>query len=145
MTSNIGSQYLIDGIQEDGTVSEAVKGKVENEMTRYFRPEFLNRIDDTVVFSPLTENQIIEIIALSIGDIEHRLADRNMKLVLGDDAKSYIAKEAYTPAYGARPVKRYLQKHVETQLAGEIIRGNVKDGDTIVIGAADGKLTFTVK
>ena len=142
MTSNIGSQYLIDGIQEDGSVSEDVKVKVENEMTRYFRPEFLNRIDDTVVFSPLTENQIVEILQLSINDIEQRLADRNMKLVLNDDAKAYIAKEAYTPAYGARPVKRYLQKHVETQLAGEIIRGNVKDGDTIVIGAADGKLTF---
>ncbi len=142
MTSNIGSQYLIDGIQENGSVSEDVKAKVENEMTRYFRPEFLNRIDDTVVFSPLTENQIVEIIALSIRDIEKRLEDRNMKLVLGDDAKAYIAREAYTPAYGARPVKRYLQKHVETQLAGEIIRGNVKDGDTIVIGAADGKLTF---
>ncbi len=145
MTSNIGSQYLIDGIQEDGSVSEEVKNRVENEMTRYFRPEFLNRIDDTVVFSPLTENQIVEIIALSIRDIEKRLEDRNMKLVLGDDAKAYIAKEAYTPAYGARPVKRYLQKYVETQLAGEIIRGNVKDGDTIVIGAADGKLTFTVQ
>ncbi len=145
MTSNIGSQYLIDGIQEDGTVADSVKQQVENEMTRYFRPEFLNRIDDTVVFSPLTESQIIEIIAMSIRDIEKRLEDRNMKLVLGDDAKVHIAKEAYTPAYGARPVKRYLQKHVETQLAGEIIRGNVKDGDTIVIGAADGKLTFTVK
>ena len=142
MTSNIGSPYLIDGIREDGSVSDDVKNKVENEMTKYFRPEFLNRIDDTVVFSPLTENQIVEIIALSIRDIEKRLEDRNMKLVLSDDAKSFIAREAYTPAYGARPVKRYLQKHVETQLAGEIIRGNVKDGDTIVIGVEDGNLTF---
>ncbi|MBP3384332.1 MAG: ATP-dependent chaperone ClpB [Firmicutes bacterium] len=144
MTSNIGSQYLIDGIQPDGTVAEAVKQQVEDEMKRYFRPEFLNRIDDTVVFSPLTEAQIVEIIKLSISDIEDRLSDRNMKLVLSDEAKTFIAREAYTPAYGARPVKRYLQKHVETQLAGEIIRGNVKDGDTIVIGADEDGLTFTV-
>ncbi len=145
MTSNIGSQYLIDGIQADGSVADNVKQQVEDEMKRYFRPEFLNRIDDTVVFSPLTENQIIEIIKLSISDIEKRLEDRNMKLELSEEAKAFIAREAYTPAYGARPVKRYLQKHVETQLAGEIIRGNVKDGDTIVIGASDGQLTFTEK
>ena len=133
MTSNIGSQYLLDGIQADGTVDESVKLEVENETKKYFRPEFLNRIDDIVVFSPLTENQIGRIIELSMGDIERRLEDRNIHITLGDDAKAFIAKEAYTPAYGARPVKRYLQKHVETQLAGEIIRGNIKDGDSVQV------------
>lgn len=145
MTSNLGSQYLIDGIQPDGSVSDEVKNQVEEEMKKYFRPEFINRIDDTIVFSPLTESQIGQIIELSINDIEQRLADRNMTLTLTDAAKSFISKEAYTPAYGARPVKRYLQKHVETQLAGEIIRGNIKDGDHIVIDAENESLNFRVQ
>ena len=145
MTSNIGSQYLIDGIKADGTVDESVKLEVENETKKYFRPEFLNRIDDIVVFSPLTENQIGRIIELSMGDIERRLEDRNIHITLGDDAKAFIAKEAYTPAYGARPVKRYLQKHVETQLAGEIIRGNIKDGDSVQVTSDGTELKFEVK
>lgn len=145
MTSNLGSQYLIDGIQQDGTVSDGVKKQVEDEMKKYFRPEFINRIDDTIVFSPLTEAQIGQIIELSINDIEQRLIDRNMTLALTDAAKSFILKEAYTPAYGARPVKRYLQKHVETQLAGEMIRGNIKDGDHIVIDVENESLNFRVQ
>lgn len=145
MTSNIGSQYLIDGIRADGSVDEAVKQQVEDETKKYFRPEFLNRIDDIVVFSPLTESQIGRIIELSMTDIERRLEDRNIRLTLKDETKAFIAKEAYTPAYGARPVKRYLQKNVETQLAGEIIRGNIKDGDRVEVGTDGEKLLFKVK
>ena len=145
MTSNIGSQYLIDGIRADGSVDEAVKQQVEDETKKYFRPEFLNRIDDIVVFSPLTEAQIGRIIELSMTDIERRLEDRNIRLTLKDETKAFIAKEAYTPAYGARPVKRYLQKNVETQLAGEIIRGNIKDGDRVEVGTDGEKLLFKVK
>ena len=145
MTSNIGSQYLIDGIKEDGSVDDIVKQQVEDETKKYFRPEFLNRIDDIVVFSPLTEDQIGKIIQLSMKDIERRLEDRNISLTLLDEARNFIASQAYTPAYGARPVKRYLQKNVETQLAGEIIRGNIKDGDHVEVGTDGEKLTFQVK
>ncbi|MDO4394077.1 MAG: ATP-dependent chaperone ClpB [Bacillota bacterium] len=142
MTSNIGSNYLIDGIREDGTVSEEVKQKVEDETKKYFRPEFLNRIDDIIVFSPLTESQIEGIIELSMKDIEGRLEERNINLRMTDAAKHFIGKKAYDPAYGARPVKRFLQKSVETQLAGEIIRGAIKDGDNVVLDTDGDKLTF---
>lgn len=145
MTSNIGSNYLIDGIKADGTVEDTVKKQVEDETKKYFRPEFLNRIDDIVVFSPLTEKQITEIIALSMVDIEKRLADKNISVILTDKAKAFIAGEAYSPAYGARPVKRYLQRHLETELASEIIRGIIKDGDHLEIDAEENKLTYRVK
>ena len=142
MTSNIGSNYLIDGINEDGTVSEEVKKQVEDETKKYFRPEFLNRIDDIVVFSPLTESQIEGIIELSMKDIERRLEERNINLRLTPEARTFIGHEAYDPAYGARPVKRYLQRSVETQLAGEIIKGNIVDGDKVVLDTDGEKLTF---
>ena len=145
MTSNIGSNYLIDGVKDDGTVAPEVKQEVEDEMKKYFRPEFLNRIDEIVVFSPLTEDQIVKIIELSMKDIEKRLEERNIRLTLTDEAKKFIADESYDPAYGARPVKRFLQRNVETELAGEIIRGTVKDGDDVEIGCDGSKLTFTAK
>lgn len=145
MTSNIGSNYLIDGIGADGTVAEEVKQKVEDETKKYFRPEFLNRIDEIVVFSPLTEEQIVRIIELSMKDIEKRLEERNIKLELTEKAKKFIADESYEPAYGARPVKRFLQRNVETQLAGELIKGSVKEGDTVVIDSGGSKLSFEAK
>ena len=145
MTSNIGSNYLIDGVKDDGTVAPEVKQEVEDEMKKYFRPEFLNRIDEIVVFSPLTEDQIVRIIELSMKDIEKRLEERNIRLTLTDEAKKFIADESYDPAYGARPVKRFLQRNVETELAGEIIRGTVKDGDDVEIGCDGERLTFTAK
>ncbi|MDO4486241.1 MAG: ATP-dependent chaperone ClpB [Bacillota bacterium] len=142
MTSNIGSNYLIDGIEADGTVSPETKQKVEDETKKYFRPEFLNRIDDIVVFSPLTEDQIVKIIELAMKDIEKRLEERNITLELTDAAKKFIADESYDAAYGARPVKRFLQRNMETELAGEIIRGNVKDGDKVRIDSDGSKLIF---
>ncbi len=142
MTSNIGSGYLIDGINQDGTIDGDVKQKVEDETKKYFRPEFLNRIDEIVVFSPLTEDQIVKIIELGMRDIEHRLEERNITLTLTDAAKKFIADESYDPAYGARPVKRFLQRSVETELAGEIIRGSVKDGDSVTIDSDGTKLSF---
>ncbi len=145
MTSNIGSNYLIDGIRSDGTVDEEVKQKVEDETKKYFRPEFLNRIDEIVVFSPLTETQIVKIIELAMKDIEKRLEERNITLTLTDRAKKFIADESYDPAYGARPVKRFLQRNVETELAGEIIKGSVKDGDKVLIDCDGDKLTFTAE
>ena len=145
MTSNIGSNYLIEGIREDGTVDPEVKTRVEGELKHHFRPEFLNRIDDIVVFSPLTEDQIVKIIELSMKDIERRLAERGITLELTDEAKKFIADESYDAQYGARPVKRFLQRSVETELAGEIIRGNIMDEDHVVIDTDGEKLTFTAQ
>ena len=145
MTSNIGSNYLIDGIRQDGTIDADVKQKVQDETKKYFRPEFLNRIDEIVVFSPLTEDQIVKIIDLGMKDIEHRLEERNIKLSLTEAAKKFIADESYDPAYGARPVKRFLQRSVETELAGEIIRGTVKDGDSVIIDSDGSKLNFQTR
>ncbi len=145
MTSNIGSNYLIDGIRKDGTVDDDVKKKVEAEMKRHFRPEFLNRIDDIVVFSPLTEEQIVRIIELSMKDIERRLAERGITLELTDEAKKFIADQSYDAQYGARPVKRYLQRNVETELAGELIRGTIMDEDHVIIDTDGEKLTFTAQ
>ena len=145
MTSNIGSNYLIDGIRQDGTIDADMKQKVQDETKKYFRPEFLNRIDEIVVFSPLTEDQIVKIIDLGMKDIEHRLEERNIKLSLTEAAKKFIADESYDPAYGARPVKRFLQRSVETELAGEIIRGTVKDGDSVIIDSDGSKLSFQTR
>ncbi|MEG2199995.1 MAG: AAA family ATPase, partial [Anaerovorax sp.] len=142
MTSNIGSAYLTEHISENGTISEEVKERVEEEMKRQFRPEFINRIDDIVVFSPLTEGQIEKIIDLSMMDMQRRLKDRNMAVQLTPASKRFITEEAYSPIYGARPVKRYLQKHIETEIAAKIIKGEVKDGDTITIHVENGQLSF---
>jgi len=133
MTSNIGSAYLIENIKSDGSIDEKVKEDVKEEMKKYFRPEFLNRIDDIVVFSPLTEVQIIRIIDMAMRETQKRLDERGIKVLLTEDTKRTIAGEAYSPFYGARPVKRYLQKHIETEIAAKIVRGEVKDGETITI------------
>ena len=145
MTSNIGSSELIDNIKADGSIDAATKENVENQLKNYFRPEFLNRIDDIVVFSPLTEQQIVKIIELSLVGLEHRLAERDVKLELTDKGKKFIARESYDPNYGARPVKRYLQKNVETQLASKLIKGEIVDGDTVVIDSNGEALLFTTK
>ena len=142
MTSNIGSPYLIDNIRPDGRISEEVKETVENEMKQYFRPEFLNRIDDVVVFSPLTESQIMKIIDISMKQIQKKLEDRNITIALTPATRKYIADEAYSPTYGARPVKRYLQKEIETEIAAKIIKGEVKDGETITIDIKGDRMTF---
>lgn len=133
MTSNIGSSYLIDNISKEGTISTEVKEQVEEEMKRHFRPEFINRIDDIVVFSPLTEEQILKIIDLSMIQIQEKLKERNITVSLTDSTKRYIAEEAYSPLYGARPIKRYLQKHIETEIAAKIVKGEVRDGENITI------------
>ena len=145
MTSNIGSMSLIENIRADGTIDETVKEQVKNEMKNYFRPEFLNRIDDIVVFSPLTEAQVGQIISLSLKGLEKRLADRDISLVLSDEGRDFIAKEAYDPNYGARPVNRYIQKYIETELAARIIRGDIVDGNAVTITANANGLDFDVK
>ena len=142
MTSNIGSSELIDNMTEDGTIPEEVKEKVTGELKNYFRPEFLNRVDDIIVFSALTPDQVKKIIDLSLESLSKRLADREMSLVITEPAKKFIANEAYDPQYGARPVKRYLQKHVETEIASMIIIGDLVDGNTVTIDSDGEKLIF---
>ena len=142
MTSNIGSSELIEHMNQEGNIPEEVKEKVTGELKNYFRPEFLNRVDDIIVFSALTLNQIKEIIDLAFSAIAHRLADREMSLEMTEAAKNFIAREAYDPQYGARPIKRYLQKHVENELAGMIIRGELVDGGKVSVDSDGENLIF---
>ena len=141
MTSNIGSSELIENMNQEGYIPEEVKEKVTGELKNYFRPEFLNRVDDIIVFSALTLEQVKKIIDLAFKAIANRLADRDMTLTMTDAAKELIAKESYDPQYGARPIKRYLQKHVENELASMIIRGDLVDGGKVTIDS-DGKTLF---
>ena len=143
LTSNIGSAYLTEHIKDDGTIDQSVKDEVEEELKKNFRPEFINRIDDIVVFSPLTEAQIGRIIDLSMEEIQDRLEERNITIKLTDASKQLISQEAYSPQYGARPVKRYLQKYIETGIAEKLIKGEIEDGQEIVIDAKQGKQEFT--
>ena len=142
MTSNIGSSELIENMNQEGYIPEEVKEKVTGELKNYFRPEFLNRVDDIIVFSALTLEQVKKIIDLAFKGIEKRLADREMKLTMTDAAKELIAKESYDPQYGARPIKRYLQKHVENELASMIIRGDLLDGGSVTIDSDGTNLMF---
>ena len=145
MTSNIGSSDLIENMQDDGRIAPEVEQKVTDQLKNYFRPEFLNRIDDIILFSPLTKSQIMDIISLSLKGLENRLKDRDMSLEITDEARAFMADEAYDPHYGARPVKRYLQKHVETELASMIIRGDIVDGQTIRIDSDGKELKITAR
>ena len=145
MTSNIGSTFLTESIRQDGTIDSGVKEQVTGELKKYFRPEFLNRIDDIVVFSPLTESQISGIIDIAARGIADRLVDREITMSLTDAAKAFIAQASYDPAYGARPVKRYLQKNLETELAEMLIRGTLSDGQHVTIDSDGTKLTFAVE
>ena len=144
MTSNIGSFDLIDNIKEDGSIPDEVKERVEDQLKAHFRPEFLNRVDDIVIFSPLTKAQIEGIIELTADDLGRRLADRNIKLKIDDAGKDFIANKAYDPAYGARPIKRYLQKNIETHIAAMIIKGQLGEGDTVRVTTGDNKLDYVV-
>ncbi len=142
MTSNIGSSELIENMNQEGNIPEEVKDRVTGELKNYFRPEFLNRVDDIIVFSALTLEQVKKIIDLAFKAIAGRLADRDMTLTMTDAAKELIAKESYDPQYGARPIKRYLQKHVENELASMIIRGDLVDGGSVTIDSDGETLLF---
>ena len=142
MTSNIGSSELIENMNQEGNIPEEVKERVTGELKNYFRPEFLNRVDDIIVFSALALEQVKKIIDLAFKAIANRLADRDMTLTMTDAAKELIAKESYDPQYGARPIKRYLQKHVENELASMIIRGDLVDGGSVTIDSDGETLIF---
>ena len=145
LTSNIGSQYLLDGIDENGDIKPEAKAEVMNDLRAHFRPEFLNRLDETILFKPLTKNNIGSIIDLLVADINKRLADKELVVALSDSAKQFIVDNGYDPVYGARPLKRYLQKNVETLAARLILSDGVHTGDTIKIDVVDGKLNASAE
>ena len=141
MTSNIGAQYLLDGISGDGSILPQAEKQVMEDLRNHFRPEFLNRLDETILFKPLTKDNIGGIVNLIMADLNRRLSDRELHVELSDAAKQFIVDNAYDPVYGARPLKRYIQKYVETLSAKLILAGEVGEGDTIRIELADGALT----
>jgi ATP-dependent Clp protease ATP-binding subunit ClpB len=143
MTSNIGSTYLLEGINKDGSIEESAREKVMAEMRRTFKPEFLNRIDEIVLFKPLQRNEIFKIIDLQIDEIKSKLEDRQIDILVTENAKEYILNRAYSSQYGARPVKRFLQKELETNIGRMIIKGELKDKDRITVDDVNGQLNIT--
>jgi ATP-dependent Clp protease ATP-binding subunit ClpB len=140
MTSNIGSAYLLDGVTAHGEIKDDARAAVMADLRRHFRPEFLNRIDDIVLFKPLTQTEIEHIVDLMFNDLRTRLADRQMTLELTDDARRHIAAQGFDPVYGARPLRRYIAREVETRIARALLAGDARDGAVIRIGLADGDL-----
>lgn len=145
MTSNIGSQYLLEGIDEEGNIKTDAENMVMNDLRAHFRPEFLNRLDEIIMFKPLTKSNIGGIIELLLADVNKRLEDKELVIRLTDAAKNYVIDHGYEPAYGARPLKRYLTKHVDTLAARMILSGEVYPQDTIIIDEQGGTLTASVK
>ena len=145
MTSNIGARYLLEGIDDNGNIESGAEDMVMEELRAHFRPEFLNRLDEIIMFKPLTKDNLSGIIRLLVKDIDNRLADRDINLELTDEAMQHIIDAAYDPVYGARPLKRYLQKHVETLAARFILEDKVQEGETILIDVQNGKYVASVK
>ena len=145
MTSNIGSPYLLDGIDENGEIKTEAQSQVMDDLRGHFRPEFLNRLDEIIMFKPLTKSNIGKIVDLMVGELDKRLADQELSLELTDAAKDQVIENGYDPVYGARPLKRYLQKYVETLAARKILSGDVRAGDTLVLDVQNGEFIVTVK
>jgi ATP-dependent Clp protease ATP-binding subunit ClpB len=143
MTSNIGSTYLLDGMTQEGEIAEGARERVMGELRGHFRPEFLNRVDDIVLFKPLTLDEIEHITELQIDAVRRRLADRRMTLELSDAARRHIAEQGYDPVYGARPLRRYIQRDIETRIARALLAGDIRDGATIRLDVRDGELVVT--
>ncbi len=145
LTSNIGSSYLLEGINEQGEIGEESERLVMTELRAHFRPEFLNRLDEIIMFKPLTKDNIGKIVDLILADINRRLRERDITIELTETAKQFVTENGYEPMYGARPLKRYVQKHVETLAARVILGGDISQGDSIVIDCIDNKLTAVKK
>ena len=139
MTSNIGSPYLLEGIDENGNIKEEAQNLVMNDLRGHFRPEFLNRLDEIIMFKPLTKDNIGNIVDLMVKELDNRLADQELSLRLTDAAKDMVVEKGYDPVYGARPLKRYLQNYVETLAAKKILSGDVHAGDTLVLDVENGE------
>jgi ATP-dependent Clp protease ATP-binding subunit ClpB len=144
LTSNIGSVHLIDGIDERGTIREDARRRVMNELRQQFRPEFLNRLDDVVLFSPLTPQEIGQIVDLMLRDLQKRTAEHGTTIELHEEARALIVREGYDPVYGARPLKRFLQSEIETPLARMMLRGELRDGSHVLVSADGDQLRFEV-
>ena len=142
---NIGSPYLLDGIDENGEIKTEAQSQVMDDLRGHFRPEFLNRLDEIIMFKPLTKSNIGKIVDLMVGELDKRLADQELSLELTDAAKDQVIENGYDPVYGARPLKRYLQKYVETLAARKILSGDVHAGDTLVLDVQNGEFIVTVK
>ena len=145
MTSNIGAGYLLDGIDAQGAITSEAEELVMGDLRNHFRPEFLNRLDETILFKPLTKDNIGGIIRLIVDDLNRRLLDRELRIELTPEAERFIAEQAYDPVYGARPLKRYIQKYVETLSARLILSDGVGAKDTILIKVEDSKLAAVKK
>ncbi|HEU4426632.1 MAG TPA: ATP-dependent chaperone ClpB [Pilimelia sp.] len=143
MTSNIGSAYLLEGVTADGEIKPEGRELVMGELRRHFRPEFLNRVDDIVLFKPLTQREIEHIVELMFGDLRERLANRRMTLEVTDEARRFIAAQGFDPVYGARPLRRYIAREVETRIGRALLAGDVQDGAVIRVALADRELTVT--
>jgi ATP-dependent Clp protease ATP-binding subunit ClpB len=140
MTSNIGSHYLLEGMTDDGVIREESRKAVMGELRRSFRPEFLNRVDDVVLFKPLSLAEIKEIVGLQVADLQKRLDSRRLQLELSDAAVDFIARSGYEPVYGARPLKRFIQHELETRIGRALISGEIFDGDIIKVDEENGQL-----
>jgi len=145
MTSNIGSHYLIENVGQNGEIPENIRNRVMNELRSHFRPEFLNRVDEIVMFKPLTLEEIKKIVEIQVNYLRKRLEDRRIELNLTERAREHIAREGYDPVYGARPLKRFIQRHIETPLAKKIIAGEVPDNSTVTVDFKNGQLVFEVQ
>nr|NIS42040.1 AAA domain-containing protein [Desulfuromonadales bacterium] len=145
MTSNIGSEFLLDGIAADGTIKEGARTSVMNGLRSHFRPEFLNRVDDVVLFRPLAKEEIIAIVDLQVQDLAKRLAEQHLQIALTDKAKHFIADAAYDPVYGARPLKRYIQRQLETRVGRAIVAGEMTEGMAIEVDVENEALVIRTK
>ena len=145
MTSNIGSPYLLEGIDENGEIKPEAQEQVMNDLRGHFRPEFLNRLDEIILFKPLTKDNIGGIVDLMVKELSNRLADQELSLELTDAARTQVIENGYDPVYGARPLKRYLQNYVETLAAKKILSGDVHAGDTLVLDVKDGEFVINTK
>ena len=145
LTSNLGSQYLLDGIDANGEITEEAKSSVQELLRHSFRPEFLNRLDEIVFYKPLTKDNITHIIDLLVSELNRRLEEKQLKVVLTDAAKRFIIDSAYDPAFGARPLRRFVQHGVETLISRKIIADQVEPGDTLTVDCVNGELTVEAK
>jgi len=144
MTSNIGAQYLMEGITQPGEIPDSVRDQVMGEMRRHFRPEFLNRVDDIVLFKPLRLEEIERIVDLLLEDLRKRLADRHIAVELSQDARELLAIRGYDPVYGARPLRRLLQRELETKIGRALIAGDAADGSTVHVATKNGELAVEI-
>ena len=145
MTSNLGSNVILDNIDQNGNIKEEAKEQIDRLLKQTFRPEFLNRLDDTVLFTPLTRENVYKIIDIMLKKLESRLEKQNLKLEVTQAAKDLIVDGGYDVTFGARPLKRYIESNVETKVAKAILQGNMDEGDTIVVDAKDGEIVVSSK